>query len=88
MKAAFLESDVVLTVSPNYASELVSGPDKGVELDDVVKKVGVKGIVNGMDVAEWDPASDKYLDQTYDLDTVSVKSLLEYLSFKVLRIRD
>ena len=58
-------------MSPNYATELQSGPDKGVELDDVVREVGVTGIVNGMDVTEWDPSEDKYLDAKYDITNVS-----------------
>jgi hypothetical protein len=70
MKAAFLESDLNLTVSPNYAKELTAGPDKGVELDTIVRKAGVRGIVNGMDVQEWDPSADKYLDVPYDISTV------------------
>ena len=70
MKAGFLESDLNLTVSPNYAAELRSGPNKGVELDSTVRKVGIDGIVNGMDVQEWDPSADKYLDTHYDITTV------------------
>eukprot|EP00897_Mesotaenium_endlicherianum_P006336 jgi/Mesen1/5730/ME000029S05040 len=70
MKAGFLEADKVLTVSPNYAVELQSGEDKGVELDDVVREVGIKGIINGMDVQEWDPSADKFLDAKYDATNV------------------
>jgi granule-bound starch synthase len=78
MKAAFLESDLNLTVSPNYAKELTEGPDKGVELDTIVRKAGVRGIVNGMDVQEWDPSADKYLDVPYDISTVfEAKPLLK-----------
>jgi granule-bound starch synthase len=78
MKAAFLESDLNLTVSPNYAKELTAGPDKGVELDTIVRKTGVRGIANGMDVQEWDPSADKYLDVPYDISTVfDAKSLLK-----------
>eukprot|EP00250_Pteridium_aquilinum_P007324 c17067_g1_i1 orf=268-2106(+) len=70
MKAGILESDKVLTVSPNYASELVSGVEKGVELHPYAQKVGVLGITNGMDVQEWDPSADKYLEVKYDSTTV------------------
>eukprot|EP00271_Cylindrocystis_brebissonii_P015915 TRINITY_DN38996_c0_g1_i1.p1 TRINITY_DN38996_c0_g1~~TRINITY_DN38996_c0_g1_i1.p1 ORF type:complete len:608 (+),score=124.37 TRINITY_DN38996_c0_g1_i1:53-1876(+) len=70
IKGAFLESDISLTVSPNYATELAAGPDTGVELDDVIREVGIKGIVNGMDVQEWDPEEDKYLDVTYNATSV------------------
>ncbi|CAM6105177.1 unnamed protein product [Calypogeia fissa] len=70
MKAGFLESDKALTVSPNYAKELTEGPDKGVELDEVVREIGITGIVNGMDVQEWDPSKDKYIQPKYDATTV------------------
>jgi granule-bound starch synthase len=70
MQAGFLESDLNITVSPNYAAELVSGEDKGVELHLIVKKEGIVGICNGMDVQEWDPSADKYLDTPYDITTV------------------
>ncbi|XP_022733844.1 granule-bound starch synthase 1, chloroplastic/amyloplastic-like [Durio zibethinus] len=78
MKAGILESDRVLTVSPYYAQELVSGNDKGVELDNVICKTGITGIVNGMDVQEWNPATDKYISVNYDATTVmDAKPLLK-----------
>jgi granule-bound starch synthase len=53
MKAGIIESDLVLTVSPHYVKELTSGPDKGVELDGVLRAKPLEiGIVNGMDVYE------------------------------------
>lgn len=41
MKAGILAADKVLTVSPNYATEIGSGPDKGVELDRYIREVSV-----------------------------------------------
>lgn len=70
MKAGVLESDRVLTVSPYYAKELLSGEDKGVELDNILRMTGISGIVNGMDVQDWDPSKDKYIDANYDETTV------------------
>ncbi|KAL7003777.1 NDP-glucose--starch glucosyltransferase [Sarracenia purpurea var. burkii] len=70
MKAGILESDRVLTVSPYYAQELVSGVDKGVELDNILRLTGITGIVNGMDVQEWNPSTDKYIDVKYTATTV------------------
>ncbi|GLJ54318.1 hypothetical protein SUGI_1165590 [Cryptomeria japonica] len=70
MKAGILESDRVLTVSPYYAKELISGEDRGVELDNTIRKAGITGIVNGMDIQEWDPSKDKYLEINYDATTV------------------
>jgi granule-bound starch synthase len=78
MKAGILESDRVLTVSPYYAEELVSGVEKGVELDNIIRKTGITGIVNGMDVQEWNPATDKHIDAKYDATTVmDAKPLLK-----------
>ena len=70
MKDGILESDRVFTVSPHYAKELVSGADKGVELESIIRKVGITGIVNGMDIQEWDPSTEKYLEINYDATTV------------------
>lgn len=72
MKAGILESHLVLTVSPYYAQELVSGPDKGVELDNILRRTGIVGIVNGMDVQEWNPSTDKYITVKYDASTVRI----------------
>ncbi|XP_030460456.2 granule-bound starch synthase 1, chloroplastic/amyloplastic-like [Syzygium oleosum] len=78
MKAGILESDRVVTVSPYYAEELVSGIEKGVELDNICRMTGVTGIVNGMDVQEWNPLSDKYIDVKYDATNVmQAKPLLK-----------
>ena len=75
MKAGFSNSDKNFTVSPNYAKEITSGPSLGVELDTVITKAGgITGIINGMDVVEWNPATDKYLaDSPYDETCPEVK---------------
>ncbi|CAL9012967.1 unnamed protein product [Prunus brigantina] len=78
MKAGILESDKVLTVSPYYAEELVSTVEKGVELDNIIRKAGILGIVNDMDVQEWNPLTDKYIAAKYDASTVTdAKHLLK-----------
>ncbi|KMS96299.1 hypothetical protein BVRB_000130 [Beta vulgaris subsp. vulgaris] len=78
MKAGILESDRVVTVSPNYAQEVVSGVERGVELDNVVRMTGITGIVNGMDVQEWNPTTDKYIGTNYDITTaVNAKHLIK-----------
>ncbi|KAL3817853.1 hypothetical protein ACJIZ3_003758 [Penstemon smallii] len=70
MKAGILESDRVFTVSPYYAKELISGDDKGVELSTILRFRTVTGSINGMDIQEWNPATDKYIDCNYDITTV------------------
>ncbi|KAG1359149.1 Granule-bound starch synthase 1, chloroplastic/amyloplastic [Cocos nucifera] len=77
MKAGILESDRVVTVSPYYAQELLSGKEKGVELDNFIRTKGITGIVNGMDVLEWNPMTDKYISVNYDAKTGTGKKYLE-----------
>nr|ABU98330.1 granule-bound starch synthase I [Austrostipa aristiglumis] len=76
MKAGILEADRVLTVSPYYAEELISGIARGCELDNIMRLTGITGIVNGMDVSEWDPSKDKYITVKYDATTaIEAKAL-------------
>ncbi|THU73775.1 hypothetical protein C4D60_Mb04t26410 [Musa balbisiana] len=77
MKAGIIESDRVLTVSPYYAQELVSGVEKGVELDNILRMTGITGIVNGMDTNEWNPSTDKHISANYDATTGTGKKKLE-----------
>ncbi|GAA0152675.1 hypothetical protein LIER_11094 [Lithospermum erythrorhizon] len=71
MKAGISECDRLITVSPYYAQELVSGVEKGVECDSYIRQKSITGIVNGMDTQEWNPATDKYIDVHYDITTVT-----------------
>ncbi|CAL9146242.1 unnamed protein product [Musa hybrid cultivar] len=70
MKAGIIESDRVVTVSPYYAQELVSGVERGVELENALRMTGITGIVNGMDTNEWNPSIDKYISVNYDATNV------------------
>ncbi|WOL13062.1 granule-bound starch synthase 1, chloroplastic/amyloplastic [Canna indica] len=70
MKAGIIESDRVVTVSPYYAQELVSGEERGVELDNILRTTSITGVVNGMDINEWNPLTDKYITANYDATTV------------------
>uniref|UniRef100_A0A803NA35 Granule-bound starch synthase n=1 Tax=Chenopodium quinoa TaxID=63459 RepID=A0A803NA35_CHEQI len=77
MKAGILESDRVVTVSPFYAQEIVSSVERGVELNDIVQRTRITGIVNSMDVLEWNPTTDKYVGSNYDRSTPLIKEVLQ-----------
>ncbi|MBQ9392966.1 MAG: glycogen synthase [Oscillospiraceae bacterium] len=66
MQAALLTADAVTTVSPTYAWEL-RDPAHAHGLEDVIAAVGYKltGILNGIDVASFDPHTDKALCARY-----------------------
>lgn len=59
-------ADVVVTVSPTYAREIVT-PEGGFGLDGFLGDRGSRlvGIRNGIDAEAWDPSSDPHLPATY-----------------------
>jgi len=67
MKGGILFADQVTTVSPNYASEIMT-PEHGTGLDGVLRAVSGRfsGILNGIDIEEWNPATDPLLPSNFD----------------------
>ena len=66
MKTGISFADLVTTVSPSYAKEIVT-PDHGHGLDGVLRHVGDRliGILNGIDEETWNPESDPHLPAPY-----------------------
>ena len=75
MKGGIIFGDQVTTVSPNYAREIQSS-EHGAGLDGVLRSLSFKlsGILNGIDVDEWNPADDPNLAGGYSLNEVSGKA--------------
>lgn len=69
---ALLAADFIVTVSPNYAQEIMT-PDFGVGLDGFLRmrRKSVTGILNGIDTDIWNPAEDPHLPENYDLNGIS-----------------
>lgn len=76
LKAGLVFADAVTTVSPRYAAEIRT-PEHGLGLDGVLRARGaaVRGILNGIDAEEWDPATDPHLPAHYGLTDMSGKKL-------------
>jgi starch synthase len=74
MKGGILFADQVTTVSPTYANE-VRTSEHGAGLDGVFRHVSYKftGILNGIDVEEWNPATDPLLPAHYNADHLAGK---------------
>ena len=66
LKAGLQLADMVTTVSPSYAAEIRT-PEGGMGLDGLIVSRGERsrGVVNGIDTAEWNPASDPALVAHY-----------------------
>ncbi len=60
------DADAVSTVSPGYAREICT-PEYGMQLDGILRARGepVTGILNGVDYALWDPATDRLIPHRY-----------------------
>jgi len=67
-------ADYVTTVSPRYAIE-IQYPENAFKLEGLIRArlPDLRGILNGIDMDEWDPATDKVITQNYDADTFEVK---------------
>eukprot|EP00252_Welwitschia_mirabilis_P007253 TRINITY_DN18476_c0_g1_i1.p1 TRINITY_DN18476_c0_g1~~TRINITY_DN18476_c0_g1_i1.p1 ORF type:complete len:701 (+),score=137.24 TRINITY_DN18476_c0_g1_i1:522-2624(+) len=75
LKGAVVTSDRILTVSQGYAWEITTA-EGGWGLDGLLRsrKSVINGIINGIDVNEWNPASDKYIACQYDAEDISGKA--------------
>lgn len=71
LKSGLECADVVTTVSPNYADEIRT-PAFGMGLEGLLngRADTVFGILNGIDIDTWDPATDPALKQNYIAATV------------------
>lgn len=67
LKAGLVWADRIVAVSPTYAREL-TGPEHGQGLDGVYRfrSEDLSGIVNGIDVERFDPATDPCLPARFD----------------------
>ena len=72
LKAGIVFSDLISTVSPTYAREIQT-PYYGCGLHGVLaeRRSRLHGIVNGVDYAVWDPATDPRIAANYDADSVT-----------------
>ncbi len=89
MAAAVQFADRVTTVSPTYANQIKT-PAYGERLDGLMSFIGGKlqGILNGMDMNFYNPANDRYIAQTYNVDTLEKRvankvALQEEVGFEV-----
>lgn len=76
MLGALRYADAITTVSPTYANEIQT-PEFGEGLDGVLRErsYALQGILNGIDVAGFDPATDKRIAANYTVEDRSGKAI-------------
>ena len=74
LRHGILYADMVTTVSPTYAREICT-PEQGMGLDADLRArgAGLRGILNGVDYREWNPAADRYVPHPFTADAMQGK---------------
>ncbi|CAO2838614.1 unnamed protein product [Amaranthus hypochondriacus] len=75
LKGAIVTSDRILTVSQGYSWEITT-VEGGYGLHDLLtsRKFVLNGIINGINVNEWDPSNDPLIAAPYSVDDLSGKA--------------
>ncbi|MFH1426942.1 MAG: glycogen/starch synthase, partial [Patescibacteria group bacterium] len=77
MVQGILSADKITTVSPTYAKEILK-PELGVGLDNILRKRkrNLSGILNGLDIDLFNPATDGNLKVNYSIEGEKPASVL------------
>ena len=76
LKVGLSFADALTTVSPRYAHEIQENGEFGFGLEGVLRRRGedLHGILNGIDVETWNPATDPHLPRAYDRERLEPKA--------------
>jgi starch synthase len=88
MKGGIIFADQVTTVSPTYAREIQSY-EHGAGLDGILRSLSFKltGILNGIDVDEWNPATDSQIASNYEAGRLNGKALSKRALLREAKLR-
>lgn len=75
LKAGIFYADHITTVSPNYAKE-IQAEELGFGMQGLLtaRSATLTGILNGLDIDEWNPATDTHLAKNYSISDISGKA--------------
>jgi len=76
LKAGLRFADRITTVSPTYARE-IQQPDAGMGLDGLLRGRGdvLSGILNGIDITEWNPATDPRIAKPFNVTRLADRTV-------------
>ncbi len=79
LKGGLYHATLFNAVSHGYAAEILT-PQFGHGLEGVVqdRRDALRGVLNGIDYDEWNPATDKYLTAPYDIDDMFGKAVCKH----------
>lgn len=88
MAEGIINSDLINTVSPAYAKEILN-KEYGVGLEKILakRKKQLYGILNGIDTDFFNPAADKFIRQNYSLKTLEKKQANKLFLREKLNLR-
>jgi starch synthase len=77
LKTGLVYSDLLNTVSENYAKEIQSSAEFGAGMEGILKSRSedLFGILNGIDVDVWNPATDELIPANYSKEDLSGKAV-------------
>jgi starch synthase len=75
LKAGMAAASAITTVSPTYAAE-IHDPEFGMGLEGLIVSRGnrVSGVVNGIDIAEWNPQTDPALAANFSVRSLAKRT--------------
>jgi starch synthase len=87
LKHGIIYADVVTTVSPTYAREIRTEQfGMGLEGTLRTRPSGVIGILNGVDYAEWNPETDRFIPHHFNAQDLSGKEQTKQHLLKTLKL--
>jgi starch synthase len=88
MKGGIILADQVTTVSPTYAREIQTSA-YGAGLDGILRTLSFKltGILNGIDVEEWNPETDPHIPSSFTREKLAGKNLSKRALLRELKMK-
>ena len=87
LAGAIATADRVTTVSPGYAREITQ-PEMGMGLDGLLGYRGVTGVVNGLDIDDWNPDGDAHIATSFSADAPEGKAACRRALLREVGLRD
>ena len=88
LKAGLMNSDLITTVSPTYAKEIQNDPEISAGMKGILEKKSSKiyGLLNGIDYDDWNPETDKEIEENYSVNNLKGKSANKKALLKMMNL--